>query len=99
MESHFTKEQQYIKAKKRVKDIKGFYAHLVVFCLVMPFLIFINLKYVPQFHWFWFSLAGWGTGLFSHWLGVIGIHKFGLGKNWEEKKIKEFMEKDSLNKR
>ena len=29
MEPNYTKEQQYLKAKKRVKDIKGFYSHLM----------------------------------------------------------------------
>lgn len=95
MESNFTKEQQYIKAKEKVKEIKGFYIHLVVFLIIMPGLIFFNLNYTPEFHWFWFSLAGWGFGLFSHWLSVIGMNKMGLGKDWEEKKIKEFMNDNS----
>jgi hypothetical protein len=99
MESNYKNEQAYLKAKEQVKEIKGFYAHLTVFILVMPFIIYINLEFVPHYHWFWFSLFGWGIGLFSHWLGVIGIKKFGLGKDWEERKIKEFMENDRLNKR
>jgi hypothetical protein len=34
-------------------------------------------------------MLGWGIGILSHALQV-----FGIGKNWEEKKIKELMEKD-----
>ena len=91
MESKYTKEQKYLKAKTQVNKIKGFYANLMMYCIVIPFLIYINLTYVPQFHWFWFSVLGWGMGLFFHWLGVFGFQKLGLGKDWEEKKIKEFM--------
>ncbi|XGA82019.1 2TM domain-containing protein [Polaribacter sejongensis] len=30
-------------------------------------------------------------GLFFHWLSVFGLKLLGLGNDWEEKKIKEFM--------
>ncbi len=91
MEMNFEVEKKYLKAKKRVKDIKAFYTHLCVYLLTMPIIITVNLMFVPGFHWFWFSLLGWGMGVFFHWLGVFGFNKLGLGKDWEEKKIKEFM--------
>ena len=91
METGTTQNQEYIKAQKRVKKIKGFYTHLSVYCVVIPVIIFVNLKYEPHFHWFWFSVCGWGTGLFFHWLSVFGLNLLGLGNDWEEKKIKEFM--------
>ena len=91
MKQDFWEEQQYIKAKKRVKDIKAFYTHLSVYCVIIPTIIFINLTCEPHFHWFWFSLIGWGLGLFCHWLIVFGIRLLGFEKNWEERKIKEFM--------
>lgn len=95
MEVKFDKEQRYIKAKKRVKDIKGFYVHLFIYLLTMPVIIGVNLVFVPSFHWFWFSVFGWGVGLFFHWLGVFGFNKIGLGKDWEERKIREFMNEKS----
>ncbi len=98
MEADYTKEQRYIKAQKKIKDIKGFYVHLFVTILVIPFLIFINLRFVPDFHWFWFPIFGMSFGLFFHWLGVFGFAKFGLGKDWEEKKIKELMNEDNQAK-
>jgi hypothetical protein len=91
MKADYTKQQLYYKAQKRVKDIKGFYIHLIIYCLVIPLIIFINLKFVPQFHWFWLSLIGWGMGVFFHWLGVFGFNLLGFGNNWEERKIREFM--------
>lgn len=91
MDNNYTEEQRYLKAKKRVKDIKEFYVHLSIYLCVVPFIIGVNLIYVPNFHWFWFSVLGWGMGIFFHWLGVFGFTKLGLGKDWEERKIREYM--------
>lgn len=81
----------YERAYKRVKEIKGFYGNLISYCLVIPLLIFINLKTSPEYHWFWWPMLGWGIGVISH-----GLQVFGIGKNWEDRKIKELMEKDNL---
>jgi hypothetical protein len=91
MEANFTEEQRYYKAQKRVKEIKGFYSHFAIYCLVISILIFVNLMFSPHFHWFWFSALGWGTGLFFHWLKTFGFGLLGLGKDWEEKKINQYM--------
>lgn len=85
---------KYLQAKKNVEKIKGFYIHLVVFVFSMPIIIITNLMFVPGFHFFWLSLFGWGLGLFFHWFAVFGFKSSLFGKNWEDKKIKEFMEKD-----
>jgi hypothetical protein len=95
METQFTDQQRYFRAQKRVKEIKGFYSHLTVYCLVIPCIIYVNLTYSPEFHWFWFSALGWGLGLFFHWLGIFGFQLLGLGKDWEDKKIKEFMNQNN----
>lgn len=88
----FNQENAYIKAKKRVKDIKEFYVNLTSYCIVIPFLIFINLYTYSKVQWFWFPMLGWGMGLVFH-----GFEVFGYGKTWEEKKIREIMEKDKRN--
>lgn len=94
----YTKEQQYIKAQKKVKEIKGFYAHLVVMIIIIPVIIFINLHFTPEYHWFWYAVIGNLVGLMFHWFGVFGFEKLGFGSNWEEKKIKELMEDDNRRK-
>ena len=38
MQRDFTQEQSYIRAKKRVKAIKGFYVHFIVYVLVNIFI-------------------------------------------------------------
>ncbi len=82
-------ENAYFKAKQRVKEIKEFYGNLISYCVVIPFLIFVNYYTYWEFQWFWFPLLGWGIGLTIH-----GFSVFGYGSVWEERKIRELMEKD-----
>ncbi|SNR32561.1 2TM domain-containing protein [Lutibacter flavus] len=85
---------KYIRAVERVEEIKGFYSSLIAYCIVIPFLIYINLKYVPQFHWFWFPIMGWGIGLIFQAFKAFAYNPF-LGRDWEERKIKEYMNEDN----
>jgi hypothetical protein len=84
----------YLRAVERVEEIKGFYSSIIAYCIVIPFLIYINLTYVPQFHWFWFPIMGWGIGLIFQGFKAFGYNPF-LGKNWEERKIREYMNEDN----
>lgn len=97
MESTNNDCEKYQKAHKQVQEIKGFYGHLLSFVLVMLFLLFLNLKYSPKHLWFFWPLLGWGIGLLFHGMSVFHYMPF-FGKNWEEQKIKQFMEQDSKNK-
>ena len=96
MYSDNLENSKYVKAVERVEKLKEFYQNLVSFCLVIPFLIFINLKFFPSFHWFWFPIFGWGIGLTFHFLEVNNYNIF-LGRNWEDRKIKEMMEQENKN--
>ncbi len=88
-----SEEYQYQKARKRAKEIRGFYYNLLSYCIIIPFIIGINLIYVPEFHFFWFSMVGWGTGVILHGMDVFGYNPF-MRKNWEEKKLQQLLEKD-----
>ncbi|APZ47080.1 histidine kinase [Polaribacter reichenbachii] len=88
---------KYVKAVERVEKLKEFYQNLASYCIVIPFLIFINLRFSPGFHWFWFPIFGWGMGLAFHFLEVNNYNIF-LGRNWEDKKIKELMDKENNHK-
>ncbi|CAA9202630.1 MULTISPECIES: 2TM domain-containing protein [Flavobacterium] len=83
----------YFRAKKRVEELKGFYGNVISYCCVIPFLIFINLRYSPGFQWFWFSALGWGFGVVMHAFKV-----FGYSSDWEERKIREILEKEKQQK-
>jgi hypothetical protein len=88
-------DSKYEKALDKVEKLKEFYQNLISYCFVIPFLIFINLRFSPRFQWFWFPLFGWGFGLVMHGLNVYNFSIL-LGKNWEEKKINELMNKDKF---
>ena len=93
MEINVTEKEKYRKAKEKVKCLKDFYSHLVAYCLVISFLVFVNLKTSPGYYWFWFPMFGWGIGVGIHAFSVFGKDLI-LGEDWEDKKIKELMDKD-----
>ena len=93
MKNYLTEDQIYARARKKAKAIRGFYWNLLCYCIVIPVLIIINLVFTPDFYWFLFSACGWGIGLLFHSMGAFGYFPF-LGQDWEERKIKEFMDKD-----
>ncbi|WP_330442877.1 2TM domain-containing protein [Flavobacterium sp. C4GT6] len=90
-------ENDYYKAQKRVEDIKGFYGNLMSYLVVVPGLGILNYITSPQFYWFLFPLFGWGLGVIIHGLNVFNFMPF-LGRDWEERKIREFIEKEKSNK-
>lgn len=91
-------EEKYRIAKRRVDELKGFYAHLFTYIGVNVVLITINLITSPFVLWFYWVTAFWGIGILWHALGVFVFHKI-TGVNWEKRKIKEIMEEmDKIEK-
>ena len=84
--SETTETIAYERAVKRVKELKGFYGNLISYCIVIPFLVILNLMTSPRQLWFYWPMLGWGIGLLAH-----GMNVFAIGRNWEEKKIREIM--------
>lgn len=85
-------QETYNRAKKRVRQLRGFYIHATVYLAVNVLLIAINLSTSPGQIWFFWPLIGWGIGLAAHGLSVFGLGGF-LGAEWEERKIKEITDK------
>lgn len=96
MERKYDNDDRYFKAKKRVEEIKGFYGNLIAYIVVNLGLLILNLVTSPEVLWFFWPLFGWGLGVFFHGMKVFNYMPF-LGKDWEEQKIKEFMEKEKEN--
>jgi hypothetical protein len=94
----YTEEERYFKAKKRVEEIKGFYGNLIAFITVNTGLMVINLVTSPQYLWFFWSFGWWGLGVLFHGLKVFNYMPF-FNKDWEERKIKEFIEKEEKTKK
>ena len=95
------KERAYVNAKHRVEKLKAFYTHLTVYVVVngaiYAFKIIRNLRRGESFEdaFFDFSISGiwliWGIVLAIHAFSVFGLPLI-LGDNWEEEKIKQYME-------
>lgn len=83
------------RARKRVEEIKGFRIHVFTYIVVNIGLFAIDYFTSPGNYWFYWPLLGWGIGLVMHWFGVYGSRLF-WGKDWEERKIKELMDKDDV---
>jgi hypothetical protein len=91
------KDTKYFKAKRKVAEVKKFYTELIKYGIVISFLAGINY-YTNEWRYAWFLWAafGWGIGLLFQGLKVFNWNPI-CGKDWEERKIKEFMDKDSDN--
>jgi hypothetical protein len=102
MENINSEQIRYEEAVKRVKKIKGFYTHALVYLVINIMLVILNIQNLNegesyfQFKNF-FTAFFWGIGLLAHGLSTF-LPYFILGKDWEARKIKELMEKEKANK-
>tara|TARA_R110001632_G_scaffold23425_3_gene66314 strand:- start:12390 stop:12707 length:318 start_codon:yes stop_codon:yes gene_type:complete len=94
-------DRKYLRAKKRVDELKKYYRHLSIY-IVVNTIISVS-KIVNEFRdgdsfeevlfdfdnfslWVW-----WGIGIAFHTYKVFGGRLLFLNKDWEDKKIKEYM--------
>jgi len=86
-------QARYERAKKKVEEIRGFYIHLLVYVLVNSFLFLTNFLTSRGDWWFYWTSVGWGIGVAAHAFSLF-VGRGLWGKDWEERKIKQIMEKD-----
>ena len=89
-------EDRYLKAQKKVEDLKGFYGNLTSYIVVNIGLLILNLVTSPNHLWFFYPLMGWGIGVAIHGMSVFNYMPF-LNRDWEEKKIQELMNKEKTD--
>lgn len=86
--------QKMKRAKAKVKKIKEFYGNITAYIIIIPFLAFLNYFTTGfEIPWVLFPMFGWGVGICFHYMEAFEYSPF-LGKNWEERKIKELMDKN-----
>jgi uncharacterized membrane protein YccC len=95
MESNYIEEKRYQDVRKKVNEMRKFYEHLTIFILLSIILIVINLVTSPGYLWFMWCLLGGGIGVIIHGLLAFGISPI-LNSDWEERKIRKLLEKESL---
>lgn len=98
MENISKEDIRYKEAERRVKKIKNFYVIVFIYFAVNIFILFINYRELKPGETIWqlkyFSLPFfWGLAVIFYGMRVF-IPNFLLGNNWEERKIKELMEKE-----
>ena len=84
---------RYEQARRRVREIRGFYLHLTIFIAINALLHVINFVTAPGVYWAFWPLIGWGIGLLAHGLATYRWMPF-FGRDWEERKIRELIDKD-----
>lgn len=88
------RRDKFERAKKRVADHKKFYGELISYFFFIIVLGGINYYFNGwAYMWFLWAVFGWGIGLVFRAWKLFGKNPF-LSKDWEEKKIKEYMDKD-----
>jgi len=94
MSSTLSEDQdRYRRARRRVREIRAFYLHVAIFVTVNMLLHVINFAAAPTTYWAFWPLFGWGIGLLAHGLVTYRWLPF-VGKEWEQRKIRELMDKD-----
>ena len=98
-------QAKYERAKKRVKELKGFYDHLKIFLVINGTLYLLKSGWLnpllPEgfpikayyFNWIELNVLIWGLILLVHALYTFR-NKFPFFKNWEERQIKKYMDQD-----
>lgn len=91
---NYEQEERYLRAKRKLDKIKGFHGHLVAYVIINIFLVlfftYSSGGWSPKFLT---TALFWGIGLGIHALSVFGAD-FMLGRNWEERKLQEFLEEE-----
>ena len=91
--------KKYLEAKKKVKSLRKFYMHLFIFLIVNMTLLFKLIllekdESLDTFVWLVLNIMiTWSIGVIIHaWYVFDG--KILFSKNYEERKIKEYMQND-----
>lgn len=97
---NYSKEERYLRAKKRVDSLKGFYGHFASYVIVNTFISILkissDLSEGKTFSESFFEFGTfavwlfWGIGIFFHAFGLFG-KQYLFGEKWEDKKIAKFM--------
>ena len=77
-----------------VRDIKGFYTHLIIYIAVVGGLFALNITRSPNHLWAIWPAIGWGIGVLFHALNVYEVFNV-FGVDWEKRQIKKRLNRNS----
>ncbi len=92
------RRERYELAAKRVKQLKGFYFHLLIFLIINIIIAIMNYRSLEvgesYFQWHnFFTFSIWGLFLVSHAASVF-LPNIIFGKGWEARRIKKYIEQE-----
>ena len=93
------KIRKYVHAKERVKALKIFYLHLVLFLIGIPLILSLILLIDDSENrsfWIWLiltTIVTWCIGMAIHAWSVLGRNIL-FKKSWEDRKLKEYLEEE-----
>lgn len=92
-------DAKYLRAKERITEVKEFYSKLLRSVLTIALLAAINY-YTNEWRYMWFLWAALGISISMAYKAskVFGMNPF-FSKDWEERKIQEFMNEDEKQNR
>ena len=98
-ETNNTQDAKYLRAKERITAVKEFYSKLLRSAILIAFLAALNY-YTNGWSYMWFLWAAFGIGISLAFRAakVFGMNPF-FDRNWEERKIKEFMQEEEQQNR
>ena len=77
-----------------VRDIKGFYTHLIIYGVVVVALFGLNFIRSPGHYWAIWPAIGWGIGIIFHGLNVFEVFNM-FGTDWEKRQIEKRLRKNT----
>ncbi|OGQ94013.1 MAG: XRE family transcriptional regulator [Deltaproteobacteria bacterium RIFOXYD12_FULL_57_12] len=76
-----------------VRDIKGFYTHLVIYAVVVACLFALNFLRNANHIWAVWPAVGWGIGVLFHGLNVYEVFSL-FGVDWEKRQIEKRLKRN-----
>ena len=76
-----------------VRNIKGFYTHLIIYVVVIGFLFALNIIMSSNHIWAIWPAIGWGIGVIFHALSAFEVINF-FGIDWEKRQIKKRLDRN-----
>ncbi len=81
------------EALEYVRDIKGFYSHLIVYLISIAAMIVAYFFMATDYPWFIWPALGWGLGVASHGLAVFEVFSL-FGADWEKRQIEKRLQRN-----
>ena len=81
------------EALEYVRDIKGFYSHLIMYLIGAPAMVIASFFDSTDFAWYIWPIIGWGIGLAAHGLVVFEVFSL-FGADWEKRQVEKRLHRD-----